>query len=316
MRRALLLFALLPALALGQTSVQVITSDTIQSGCVLNALNATCVVPMRGKSSAGFVITATSSPTGITLVGEVTKDGTNWGQRPLVNSSNETRYYAVPNAQLAVGLSRTVTMGGGARFVRVRASTWTSGSVTVAMVATDSADSVLEPTLGNALKPTYLACSGALANTAASTSIVCESGASKQTRIRAVYVLNPGSQTTAALRTLVLQRTTTASSSGTAITPAPVDTSVASGDSAFSGVCRTKPTAGSAGTTFATVGMWVPTAVANTAPISLWPPPVAWNGTTVKDLTIPVGTTNGISVTDTGATGGANLYICMLLTEE
>jgi hypothetical protein len=316
MRRFLLAALLVPAVALGQTAVNVITTDTIQSGCTLGSLNATCTAPMRGKSSAGFVVTAVSSPTGITLIGEVSRDGTNWGQRPLVNSGNETRYYSLPNASLAVGTMRTITMGGGERFVRVRASAWTSGSVTVAVTASDTADAVLEPNIGNAMKPTYVACSPAEANTSSSSALACEAGASKQFRVRALWVPQPGSQTTAGNRILTLRRTTSAGSGGTGLTPAPVD---AVNDGAFSGVCRTKGTAGTAGTTLLTRHMWVPTAVANLAnPLPIWPPYAlgGGGGTTIKDILVDAGTANGIEVNDAGASGGANFYICIALTEE
>ena len=161
----------------------------------------------------------------------------------------------------------------------------------------------------SAKRPTYVACSAAEANTATAEALVIEAGASKATRIRAIWI-NPGLQTSAAYRSLTILRRTTASSSGTTITPNPVDAA----DAAFSGVVRSKPTAGSAGATLFTYQMWVPTAVANST-VVVWPPPQVQPGV-IKDLVIPAGTANGIGISDPGASGGASLMICAALTEE
>jgi hypothetical protein len=313
-----LVLALLPALAGGQTATTITTTDTIQSGCSLGALNATCVVSMRGKSSVGFLVTAVSSPTGITLVAEASRDGTNWDGHDFVDADNGDPWPAIPNTSIAVGLTKSFLTGAGVRFARIRASAWTSGSATVVVTATDTILPFVFVEQRNSRRATYVACSAALANTASSTAIVCESGSTKTTRVRAVWVSNPGSQTSAAIRIQTLRRTTSASSGGTAVTPTPVDTHAVTGDAAYSGVCRTKPTAGGTGTTFLTVPLWVPTTVANLAnPVPLWPPFAMTGGSTgFKDLVIPVGTANGIEVNDAGASGGANYYVCMLLTEE
>jgi len=143
MRRVLSLLLLLPSLALGQTSVSVQTTDTIQSGCVLNAANVTCVVPLRGKTSAGFIVTAVSSPTGITLVAETSRDGTNWDGQPFFDmDTGEPFRNGIPNASLAVGFGKTIGLGGGDRFARIRVSAWTSGSATITVTATDSVPQV------------------------------------------------------------------------------------------------------------------------------------------------------------------------------
>lgn len=316
-RLAAALALVLPALALSQT-VRVYPTDTVQSSCSLGALNAYCQVPMAGKSSAGFVITAVSSPNGMTLVAETSRDGTNYDQHQFVDMDSGDRWNSIPNASLAVGLTKTIVLGGGVRYARVKASAWTSGSVTVAVTATDSAIDLSDVNLANSNKPTYVACSAAEANTASSSALAIESGSTKTTRIRAIWITNPGAQTTAGIRVMTLRRTTTAGSGGTTLTPAPVDTSAITGDAAFSGAARTKGTAGTAGTTLLTLPVWVPTTVANLAnPIPIWPPFATVGGkTSFKDITIPVGTANGIEVNDAGATGGANFYICALLTEE
>jgi hypothetical protein len=138
MRRLLCLLALLPALALGPTTVKVYTTDTVQSACTLGALNATCQVTLAGKTTAGFIITAISSPTGMILVNESSRDGTNWDSHPFSDASVGDRISAVPNASLAVGYGKTLALGGGDRYVRVRVADWTSGSVTVTVTATDT----------------------------------------------------------------------------------------------------------------------------------------------------------------------------------
>lgn len=138
MRRLLVVVGLvLPALALGQTT-RVLPSDSVQSACVLNAANAACVLPLTGKSTAGFIVTAVSSPTGITLVSETSRDGTNWDSHGFADMDSGETLPSIPNASLAVGFGKTLILGGGDRYVRVRASAWTSGSATVAVTGTDT----------------------------------------------------------------------------------------------------------------------------------------------------------------------------------
>jgi hypothetical protein len=112
--------------------------DTVQSACVLNALNATCTVALAGKSSAGFVITAVSSPVGITLVQESSRDNTSFDGHPFADVSVGSCISVVPNTSLAVGYGKTLVLGAGDRWVRIRVATFTSGSVTVAVNATDT----------------------------------------------------------------------------------------------------------------------------------------------------------------------------------
>jgi len=143
MRALLAVLLLLPSLALGQTAVKVYATDTIQSGCVLNAANTVCAVPMAGKSSVGFVVTAVSSPTGISLVGESSRDATsgstgNWDGHSFIDADNGSTIVTVPNASLTVGYGKGFIAGYGVRWARVRASAWTSGSVTVHVVASDT----------------------------------------------------------------------------------------------------------------------------------------------------------------------------------
>lgn len=157
MRALFVVLGLVPALALGQTSVKVYPTDTVQSACVLNAANATCQVALAGKSSAGFLVTAVSSPTGITLVQESSRDGTNWDAHPFADvSASGDCITSVPNASLAVGYGKTLILGGGERYVRIRASAWTSGSATVQVTATDSAGPIVCRTTDQATVTTGL----------------------------------------------------------------------------------------------------------------------------------------------------------------
>jgi hypothetical protein len=164
-------------------------------------------------------------------------------------------------------------------------------------------------TQGNGTAPTYVACSAAEANTTTAEAIVIEAGAAKTTRIRSLWVY-PGSQASAANRAFTILRRTTASTSGSTIVPAPVDST----DAAFSGIVRTKPTAGNAGVTLFTAQVWVPAAVAQ-GYVVLWPPPQVSPGV-IRDLTVPAGVANGIGFSDAGASGGQFLTICAAFTEE
>jgi hypothetical protein len=138
-------------------TVQVTATDTVQSGCVLNAANATCQVSMVGKSSAGFVVTAVSSPTGITLVQESSRDGPSWDGHPFADvSASGDCISSIPNASLAVGYGKSLVLGNGEGFVRVRASAWTSGSVTVTVRASDSAGPTVCRTVDQATVTTGL----------------------------------------------------------------------------------------------------------------------------------------------------------------
>ena len=128
-------------------TVSLNTSDTVQSGCVLNAANATCQISTTGKSSFGLVVTAVASPTGITLVTETSRDGTNWDAHLFFDPDSGNTLMSVPNASLAVGFTKSLGVGAGVRYIRVRASTWTSGSATVQVVGTDTSAMPLPATV-------------------------------------------------------------------------------------------------------------------------------------------------------------------------
>jgi hypothetical protein len=156
--------------------------------------------------------------------------------------------------------------------------------------------------------PTFTASVSGQANTASSDSIAIESGATKIVRIRRIIIMHPGSQTTAGLRVLQLLRTTTAGTAGV-IVPAPADT----GDTAFSGIVRAKPTGlGTAGTVLLNIPVFVPTALAAFTPIILDMDALGL----AKSFKGIAGITNGFSLRDPGAAGGANFAATVIFTEE
>jgi hypothetical protein len=142
MRRLLALLALLPGMAFAQTAVKVYTTDSVTSAALLNALNATAVVAMAGKSSAGFVVTAVSSPL-LTTIAETSRDGTNWDQHQMVDMDNGNTTWSTVGAAHVVGYTKTIILGGGIRYARIRCSAYTSGSVTVTIAATDTVPNAL-----------------------------------------------------------------------------------------------------------------------------------------------------------------------------
>jgi len=127
----------------GNLRTGITTIDTVQSACVLNALNSTCAVTMAGKSSVGMVETATSSPTGIILTPEFSLDNTSWVATYFDDPATGAKAATIPNATHAVGITRTLVGVGAGGFARVRASSWTSGSVTVTVRASDVDDPTL-----------------------------------------------------------------------------------------------------------------------------------------------------------------------------
>lgn len=142
---------------------------------------------------------------------------------------------------------------------------------------------------GDAFSATYIASFANIATTTSSSHIVAlEADGTNYIKIRRISLW----QRTLAgvvnrLDTQVL-RTTTASSAGSTITPAPVDT----GDSAFGGVCRTLPTAGSEGT----ILLRRPLTLFATAPITTHGEYQYVSRDDAKPIVIQPATTNGIAI--------------------
>lgn len=108
---------------------------------VLSAAGNTVAIDMNGNNSVGMIVTAVSSPSGVTIVGDVSYDGgTNW--------SNGTAYFTTTAGSrassisvTAAGLAYTLQVGGGVTNVRVRVSALTSGTITVQLSTSNSFES-------------------------------------------------------------------------------------------------------------------------------------------------------------------------------
>lgn len=147
MKRLLLLALFLPGLALAQAT-SIITTDTVQSACTLAAANDTCQVSMKGKTSVGFIVTANTTPTGMLMVAEQSRDGTNWQKVGFVSDDDGDCVLTVTNAQLATtGFQRSLAIGSGIRYARVRLLSRTTLATTVSVTATDTNPAVC-PTPG------------------------------------------------------------------------------------------------------------------------------------------------------------------------
>ena len=107
----------------------------------ISALNGTLTLQLGGSKAAGITITAISTPVGITLTPQVSFDGgTNWTTTAFKNLGNGDTFPTLTNANLIVGVSASIIIGGGASHVRVIALAYGSGSVTVQWSASESVD--------------------------------------------------------------------------------------------------------------------------------------------------------------------------------
>lgn len=134
----------LPSIPAGTNNIgdiDVLTLPAVSSSATaLGALNAAVSLDVSSASGAGMIVTAVSSPTNITLTPEISYDGgTNW-VATFFDNPNGDKESTIPNASLAVGLARTIVTAGGVTHVRVRASSWTSGSATVQVRGTQLVD--------------------------------------------------------------------------------------------------------------------------------------------------------------------------------
>lgn len=147
--------------------------------------------------------------------------------------------------------------------------------------------------------------------TASTDLFAIESGTTKIVRIRRIVITNVGAQTTPALRSLQVLRTT-AAGAGSTTTPAPYDST----DAVFSGIARTGNSGGNlgtAGTVLATIPIWVPSTAAASGPLVF---EFGAMSVGTKGLTGIAGTSNGISLRDPGAAGGAGITGYVEFTEE
>jgi hypothetical protein len=155
------------------------------------------------------------------------------------------------------------------------------------------------------------------ANTVASHAIAVEAGTAKRIFLKKIIVTQPGTATAAAVRTLLLERTTTAGTAGAVTAEAANATAAAlskldAGDAAFTGTVRAKPTAlGTQGATIMTIPVFVPAAIAAFNPITIDLEQIFG-----KPVIVSAGVTNGIALRDPGATGGTGFGAIFIFSEK
>jgi predicted ThiF/HesA family dinucleotide-utilizing enzyme len=286
-------------------ATQPVSTPNLTQTISITTSTGTQSLAMNGQSSCGLQVFSVG--TGGVLVFEGSGDNTNWAA--MVGITNPTGVFTSGTSAPGAWQFDCTSVP----YFRVRATALTSGTITGIIIgaANSSIVQMESPVqIGNSQKATYVLYGSNQNNTSLGQSIAIEAGATKTVRIRKIVINQVGTQTTAGFRTLTIKRTTTAGSAGVTV-PAPVDPA----DGAFSGIGRVKGTDGTAGTVLYTFPFWVPTAGANQTPILVWP---SGNAATEldKDLTIAPGVTNGITVNDSGATGGALFVIQIIFTEE
>jgi hypothetical protein len=179
----------------------------------------------------------------------------------------------------------------------------------------------LEVVRGASTKATYICSAGGLVTTAAY-ALSLESEASFGFKIQKICV-GSSVATAAALQTVTVRRTTTASSGGTAVTAEGTGTSGVSkmdpSDGNWAGVCRITGTAGTAGALLDTWGWTVPELGAGAADPG--GPSVfckTYGDESEKAPTVASGVTNGVDVrvTAAGAGGLASGSISIIFTRN
>lgn len=174
-------------------------------------------------------------------------------------------------------------------------------------LATVTTNKAMQVTQVAPVRSTYMCAASGLTTTAIH-SMQLEAEAARGLKIAKICV-NTTINTTSAALTVTVQRRTTASSGGTAATvegtASPAVSKMDPADGNFAGVCRITGTLGTAGPVLDAFG-WTPAeAAAGTAdPGGLAPVCRTYGDNGMKMPTILSGTTNGISVNVTAATGG------------
>jgi hypothetical protein len=112
-------------------------AEQLGTATALGALNASISQALLGTTGVAAVITATSTPSGITLTPQVSYDGgTNWVAAKFFDPATETALATLTS--FTVGSSYVITASNGATNARVIATAWVSGSVTIRLSATNS----------------------------------------------------------------------------------------------------------------------------------------------------------------------------------
>lgn len=142
--------------------------------------------------------------------------------------------------------------------------------------------------------------------------LCCNAGSTLPVRVRRIWIEQSGNATTAAITSMQILRTTTAApTGGTAVTPAPLDTT----DSAAGAAGRTLPTAkGTESTLIFQVAMvWRQAVGTTTAQVDDYWEWVQKPGQ--KPIIIPAGTANGLVIKSTSAVAGATVNVGMEIVE-
>jgi hypothetical protein len=109
----------------------------------INALNGTTGLSIGVNNGGVSVnISAISAPTGITIIPEISLDGSTWTPTYFFNPQTAAVTVNLTNAELSVGALRSIIIPSSVLSVRLKASTWTSGSVTFNLLNSDHADSL------------------------------------------------------------------------------------------------------------------------------------------------------------------------------
>lgn len=149
-------------------------TETLGTATALGALNANIAGALNGVSGIAAVITAISTPVGMTLTPQVSYDGgTNYVNTNFFDPTTDNVEATIPNASLAVGFSRVIIVGNGATHARVVATAWTSGSATVRLSASNAQSLISLKSGGqhDGVAGTYVDMLGAYASATAPTAV-------------------------------------------------------------------------------------------------------------------------------------------------
>lgn len=111
--------------------------ETLGTATLLGALNAEIVGPLNGAVGSAVTFTATATPVGLILTPYVSYDGgTNWSVTQFFNSANGDAIDTL--SSFVLGTSYSISTGDGATHIKVRLTSWTSGSITTRLSSSNS----------------------------------------------------------------------------------------------------------------------------------------------------------------------------------
>lgn len=259
----------------------------------------TIAVPFANSTFTFSYISAATA----TLAVEGSLDGTTYGTITMYNENATT---GVNNVTSVTAAGVWTGSCGSFKFLRVHCTAFTSGTGTGTLKITNT-------NTINLKAPTYSFSLNALTPTASTNLCVIESSASKVTTLKRL-IINPGTATANGWATLTLTRNTVAASAaGTAVTPSPRESS----DAAFAGIVRSGAFTLTGVTSTATqIAIPIPTPISTTTTPAVPFVVDFTNGGTIKGVTIPMATTNGLMLVHSGLAGAANFGITAEFTEE